>query len=93
VLIHNLGTKWNWLASFVSLPFTSGERAPGTNWIREGWAPKFVWTLERRWRPLAASKNRIRFLRLGPPAHSLFTTWTELSRLRLLWLDDVNGAN
>jgi len=45
VRIHNIGTKWNWIAGFLSLPFTFGERDPCTNWIRNGWAPKFVWTL------------------------------------------------
>jgi len=33
------------MASFMSLLVMFGERAPGTNWIRKGWAPKFVWTL------------------------------------------------
>jgi hypothetical protein len=32
--ILNLGTIWRWMVSFIPRPLYSGERSPGTHWIR-----------------------------------------------------------
>jgi len=42
-LFLNLCTIWRWWSASQTGCFTSGERAPGTHWIRVWWAPEPIW--------------------------------------------------
>jgi hypothetical protein len=78
----DLGTRWRWVVSFMSMPLYPRERAAGTHWIG-GWVgpPELVWTLWRRKKKSCPCRES----NTGRPSASRILT--EQSRLLARWTE------
>jgi hypothetical protein len=75
--ILDLGTRWRRVVRITPLPFTRGMCPQVLIGQETSWASEPIWTLWRREKYLASTRNR----NPGRQAGSLVATPTELSRL------------